>query len=452
MDTIRNMSTRASKGLIVAGSGMGALFLGALLWLAVHSEDLPAPDVSDLVPDTVRVPDQENAYPYLREALASLQWPRNQPGLEATADEWDDAVVTDLLAHNGETLAKVEQALACPAYHPYADEPGGSAPWPRLLLLIAQKAAYEARAGRSEVACETSCGLLRLACWLTSQPRSLPEWSAGRTALDLGLAGVERWLHEARPREAELAAVLARLSQVDALDRGLVHAFKREFQRLDGAIDECIVRRPRPALLTGDAFQPNRTRTTAAQFYRQVIQNVSRPYTQRQLPEVPPLLMSGVHRLLLSVHPNKQGRMLEALFLPDRGHLDGCFVSKCRTQSDLDALRLVLACRLYEMRQGRLPQTLEALVPDLLPKVPPDPFDGAPFRYVPADAVVYSVGEDLKDSWTSAAHPSSPPTIQPAAESAEPSGWPEYLTPRRSLIRTGYEAGDLVYHIHARPE
>jgi hypothetical protein len=51
-----------------------------------------------------------------------------------------------------------------------------------------------------------------------------------------------------------------------------------------------------------------------------------------------------------------------------------------------------------------LPQTLDEFVPGLLEAVPPDPFDGKPFRYSREDAVVYSVGMDLKDSWSAGEH------------------------------------------------
>jgi hypothetical protein len=37
------------------------------------------------------------------------------------------------------------------------------------------------------------------------------------------------------------------------------------------------------------------------------------------------------------------------------------------------------------------------LVPDSLPAVPRDPFDGAPFRYSAGRRLVYSVGENLVD-------------------------------------------------------
>ena len=51
------------------------------------------------------------------------------------------------------------------------------------------------------------------------------------------------------------------------------------------------------------------------------------------------------------------------------------------------------------MHDGKLPESLAALVPSLLPEVPQDPFDGQPLRYksLPRGYVVYSIGRDMKD-------------------------------------------------------
>ncbi|MEY4483616.1 MAG: hypothetical protein RL693_1068 [Verrucomicrobiota bacterium] len=58
---------------------------------------------------------------------------------------------------------------------------------------------------------------------------------------------------------------------------------------------------------------------------------------------------------------------------------------------------IMLAMRRYELEQGKLPVTLEELVPKYLPAVPTDPFDDAPMRWNPEKKVIYSVGEDGKD-------------------------------------------------------
>lgn len=63
-------------------------------------------------------------------------------------------------------------------------------------------------------------------------------------------------------------------------------------------------------------------------------------------------------------------------------------------------LAAAFAVRLYELEQGKLPATLEALVPAYLPAVPEDPFaPGQKVRYVSEanDPRVYSVGENFAD-------------------------------------------------------
>jgi len=70
-----------------------------------------------------------------------------------------------------------------------------------------------------------------------------------------------------------------------------------------------------------------------------------------------------------------------------------------RTTQRRDAALVAIALELYRRRAGDWPERLDQLVPDLLPSVPPDRFDGRPLRYRLADGrpVVYSVGCDRVD-------------------------------------------------------
>lgn len=66
------------------------------------------------------------------------------------------------------------------------------------------------------------------------------------------------------------------------------------------------------------------------------------------------------------------------------------------------AERTVLAIELHRATQGMLPASLEALVPDVLPAVPVDPFSGKPLVYVvdpdaPDGYRLYAVGADGRD-------------------------------------------------------
>lgn len=46
-----------------------------------------------------------------------------------------------------------------------------------------------------------------------------------------------------------------------------------------------------------------------------------------------------------------------------------------------NAGRIIAACRAFEAKHGRLPETLEQLVPDFLPSLPPAKFDGPHFGF-----------------------------------------------------------------------
>jgi hypothetical protein len=60
---------------------------------------------------------------------------------------------------------------------------------------------------------------------------------------------------------------------------------------------------------------------------------------------------------------------------------------------------VAVAVERYRLRHGVWPDTLGALIPELLPAVPTDAFDGQPLRYrlLSDGVVIYSVGADTKD-------------------------------------------------------
>ena len=52
-----------------------------------------------------------------------------------------------------------------------------------------------------------------------------------------------------------------------------------------------------------------------------------------------------------------------------------------RSRCHIDACRLCLALRLYQLDEGKTAQHLDDLVPKYLPQAPVDPYSGQPFRY-----------------------------------------------------------------------
>ncbi|MCS7186998.1 MAG: hypothetical protein RMK89_08615 [Armatimonadota bacterium] len=62
--------------------------------------------------------------------------------------------------------------------------------------------------------------------------------------------------------------------------------------------------------------------------------------------------------------------------------------------------QVAIALRLYRRENGRYPETLQELVPQYLPSVPLDPFDGKPLRYerLRNGFKIWSIGQDFKDN------------------------------------------------------
>ena len=70
---------------------------------------------------------------------------------------------------------------------------------------------------------------------------------------------------------------------------------------------------------------------------------------------------------------------------------------KCKEASAVAATRVLIALKAFKVQKGRLPETLDELVPEYLDAVPLDDFDGKPLRYNAEKKVIYSVGKDLRD-------------------------------------------------------
>jgi hypothetical protein len=90
--------------------------------------------------------------------------------------------------------------------------------------------------------------------------------------------------------------------------------------------------------------------------------------------------------------------LLEAL---SRGDEEPEFVRVFhRAKADLRCAAAALAAERYRLAKGRWPERLDDLVPDYLPAVPTDPFDGQPLRLRRTDdgLMIYSIGPDGTDN------------------------------------------------------
>ena len=88
--------------------------------------------------------------------------------------------------------------------------------------------------------------------------------------------------------------------------------------------------------------------------------------------------------------------LMSGMFLPALGKV---VVRDAEGFVWLRTARIALATERFHLARERWPANLGELVPQYLPEVPVDPFDGQPIRYrlLPRGYVIYSVGSDGRD-------------------------------------------------------
>jgi hypothetical protein len=97
------------------------------------------------------------------------------------------------------------------------------------------------------------------------------------------------------------------------------------------------------------------------------------------------------------VDSGKRGGLLTRLLWPA---LARTLELETRCTAEALAAQTALAVERYRLAEGRLPESLENLVPAYMEVVPKDPFDGRRLRYFTRESgfVVYSIGDDLTDN------------------------------------------------------
>jgi len=406
---------KLSRLLVVAS--VAGILLGALGYYITR--DAPPPQDDDLRVRRLDIPDEQNGYHDFSLAAERLDWPDDEQaedGLFAMLDgeEWDEAVVSDLLERNREAFECLQEGLG----HPHCQVPENKdfdydadylTAWRRLARLCSLRALWLRKQGREREAADQALGIVRFGQMIQACKGTLFHWLVGVGVKGIGLERLQENVAETTLDPAALTQYAGSLGQYMADEQGLADALRVEYGTMAQLVDDMasgrysagdVMGAGTPAISLAHAgflFQPNKTKTIFARTYRVHVKNVSRTYAERDSSDLPqsPDSSGFLWKTRLFLSGNVIGHTVGAMVLPapERTHQE-----KCRANVRVRVTQLILALRAYERRTGGLPESLEQLVPDYLDGVPLDDFDGKPIRYSREKRIVYSVGEDLEDS------------------------------------------------------
>jgi hypothetical protein len=410
--------------------------------ILVQDESSP-PDDSDLLLVRPQVPDDQNAWTYYAQAGEKLslpqgdddsKWPAAPPAGEKPPEKapeaepgdpppnvrdrwnavvdttaWEQPLIAEVLARNAEALALWEKGLAVPECllpEVKAFDADISAVYSFLNLsnLVIVRARNRAGQGNAEDALDDAMRLVRFGQHIEGGKGTLVDYLVAITIKGMGLELIGDLTHESRLPPDRLRRCAADLSPYQTAPGALAnslraeYAFSRAFWEkvVSGEMDLDVFMRgtPRRGAMEWPErflFKPNRTRRLIAEAYRELI--AAAPKYFADMPGHDKFYAVAVEEQRLAGGNLRGGRIFE-LYLSS---VSGALSLKCQTNVQVAATRVLVAMKAFKIDKGRLPATLDELVPDYLDAVPLDDFDGKPLRYNPAKKIIYTVGKDLRD-------------------------------------------------------
>ncbi len=400
-----------------------------LVWMYLFW-DGPPPEDGDLAFRVKSVRPEENGWLHLKagfedgEGVECWPWLPKEKDQEETVERayelsrgkaWDPDLARKILQRNERGLRLLDESLRYSGFQPPIVEP----PYPidqRCLTLqflagaMAVKAFGFEKEKKLEQAFEEVMKVIRLGRKLRGSPRSGFGFLLAISVEILGLEVFELLLRR-NPSVScvrlgfskELLSEAAGPEIIENFVRSEYALMLRWIAKAEAGEEEFTLGDPFDTeALPPDLWRarilhlPNSTRRTIADATRVLIGNASRlvkDWTTVERPAAVRTGLSGVARLV-----------------PIRNGIGKYFVARWIGSEEMAAKRAVLlrlnalftathiALECYRETHGRLPARLDDLVPRYLDAVPVDPYDGEPLRYSAEKGIVYSVGEDFKDS------------------------------------------------------
>lgn len=392
--------------LSVVGAGVGLIYL-------LFRDESP-PDVSDLIVSRPIVADSDNALPALIQAAALMQW-ADEDGLmlsKLNDADTDALAARKLLAANTAALARAKEALSRPGMQFEAFE---SIAQPflylsdlmhlgRLQVAYAQLLYYD---GEQQRALAELLETLKFGRRVQTGGGTLVHWLVGVSIETTAQSFLAEIADDPTFSSQDLLPSIAAAFAAEPDPNVFGEVMRREYQFLNNAVD-LVANDPKtianasvgvslPTSVTALGplfFRPNRTRRMFAEATREVITASQHSYSELEArtPRLRPY--PGPFPALQLLSTNATGRVLYQITMP-------VYETVIKRKSEITTRRAMtatlLALRCHWLDHGTLPERLDELVPEYLPAVPLDDFDGKPLRYSREKWRLWSIGQDLID-------------------------------------------------------
>ncbi len=404
-------------GLIILFVITGLLFIA--LFLALVNSRKTSFDDSDLIYVRPQIPVESNAFYTLLKATNELFWPdTNWFRLYNLSDNtnWNDSLAAEVLEKNRASMNLFNEAMQQPFLlvpepqalqsQAFDDEYSYLTGWRDIVFVQAIHINSLHRANKDKEALDLAFQIINFGQRVENSGGPILHYLVGSGIKAIGMRRIQELIADTTLDETDLAQAISKLNDLGPNQEGLTNALKVEYETQRNLIDDfaqgtipdetnSAFVRSMTAMGLKLVLNGGKTKMDFAQEDRFLFSNFSKPYAEIPWSNLPNMdIETNDAPLELLASGNAIGDILYAMMAPS---VESFAKRKCSEDVNVTATQILLALKIYKMRQGKLPESLSELVPEYFPSVPLDDFDGKPFRYLPDKKIIYSVGPCLKD-------------------------------------------------------
>ncbi len=404
--------------LLGAGLPLALIFFGLQI-LNLTAYDISNPDDSDLQLQTINIPKEQNAY-YDFVEVKDVNFMLT--GQDAEIDKillgeaWNESLVNEVLQKNQQALAFFEKGVGrtyfqLPAFqNPTEYESGiisgiNFSSLRSLARINSLQALLLLKQGREKEAFDQAMKTMKMAQMILDGQNGLAGYLVGISIKGIGVDSFKILIVNTHLSSSELLSYIEKLSQYEESSLAMQKVMKGEY-----IMTANTLKKMRDSILGGEKslnekmlgaassnfgessnlyYQPNRTKLLFMETYRAFIDNAGKDNFSevsyaKEIPIKPWIIFSN----------NASGKILTNII---RTSLDSVVVKKFEENFSVKGLQLLLALKAYRQDTGNLPNTLNDLVPNYIPMIGNDPFNGKQIKYSANNKLIYSVGKDLID-------------------------------------------------------
>lgn len=373
------------------------------LFLMVSPALTPKINDRDLVVARKEISAAANGFAPLELVAAKRWWPEEylqELGELTRGTNWDAELALMVVTNNAAVLQAFDESLQAPEFqvpeYQFADEVPYLSEWKSVGQIAAIRAQFDYRAGKEPEAFAQALNLVRMGNRMQNAGGPILHYLVGEAVRALGVNAIRGWVADTKLNSAQLTQVAADLRVLCDNSAALTNSLRVEYQAMKQALVDIRAGRnsgyaqgvPLAKVHILPVYNEQKTLAKFAGYIRTLQAGITQPAAQIDLtayqrPSAPIKMLLG---------GNLVGDLMFYMVAPALGG-DKKSAAKVKAEATLG----LLAIKAFQLKHGKLPETLEELVPEFLPAVPMDDYDGKPLRYRPAERLLYSVGSDFKD-------------------------------------------------------